>query len=389
MSKRLLVVVFLLGLVVAACSSDSSDSDASGPERDTIRIGVEGPLSGPQGAYGEGMVDGARFAADRINEAGGLDGVEIEIVPIDDGADADKGVAAAKKAIDEGLDAVVGPYNSSVGVKTLPLYEEAGVVAVRFTTADSTEGFGVTVQPMTSQIAPVATRALQQWLGATKVSLVYDSTETYTVDANTAMKESLAAAGITVVADVAIEPGESSYAAAVDQALAAGPDAIYVITYYPEGGVIARDLAGRNAGVKCLADYSAFDDEYIKAAGPAGVKACPVVGLPGLDDFPGSESLVPAFREAFGSEPGSQAPFAYDAVQVLAEAAGSKAGFARAKLTAALFALEGYEGWTGSITFEEGTGNRVPALVVVDSVNAEGILGIDQSWAATAGASAG
>ena len=67
----------------------------------------------------------------------------------------------------------------------------------------------------------------------------------------------------------------------------------------------------------------------------------------------------------------------------------SKAGFAQDKLTAALLALEGYEGWTGPIAFEEGTGNRVPALVVVDSVNAEGILGIDQSWAAAEGASAG
>ncbi|MFM7225513.1 MAG: ABC transporter substrate-binding protein, partial [Actinomycetota bacterium] len=192
-----------------------------------------------------------------------------------------------------------------------------------------------------------------------------------------------------IAAEVGIEPGAESYTTAVDDALAANPDAIYVITYYPEAGVIAKDMAARNATAKCLADYSAFDAEYVVEATPAGVKRCPVVGLPGIDDFPGSETLVPSFRKKFGSSPGSQAPFAYDAVRVLAQAAGSKAGFAADKLLPALLALKGFEGWTGSIMFEQGTGNRVPALVVVDSVNEDGVLGIDQSWAAAAGASAG
>ena len=44
--------------------------------------------------------------------------------PIDDAADPETGVEAAEAAIDEGLDGVVGPYNSGVGVETLPLYIE-------------------------------------------------------------------------------------------------------------------------------------------------------------------------------------------------------------------------------------------------------------------------
>ena len=302
MSKRLLAVLFLLGLVAAACSSGSSDSKPSGPSgsgSDGIRIGVEGPLTGEQGSYGQGMVEGAQFAADEINAAGGLGGAKITIVPIDDKADADTGVSAAQAAIDEGLDAVVGPYNSSVGVKTLPLYEDAGLVPVRFTTADTTAGLGVTVQPMTSQIAPVATRALRIWLGATKIVVIYDSTQVYTKDANTAMKKAIAASGGSVVDDIAIEPGADSYTAAVDEALGTNADAIYVITYYPEAGVIAREITGRNSTVKCLSDYSAFDSEYVTAATPAGVKRCPVVGLPGIDDFPGSASLVTKFRKRF------------------------------------------------------------------------------------------
>lgn len=68
------------------------------------------------------------FAADEANADGGVLGKQIEIVPIDDAADPATGVTAATRAIAAGLNGVVGPYNSAVGAKTLPLYLKAGVV---------------------------------------------------------------------------------------------------------------------------------------------------------------------------------------------------------------------------------------------------------------------
>jgi branched-chain amino acid transport system substrate-binding protein len=64
------------------------------------------------------MLNGAQIAADELNAAGGVNGRKITIVPIDDAADPDTGVAAATAAIADGLDGVVGPYNSGVGIKT-------------------------------------------------------------------------------------------------------------------------------------------------------------------------------------------------------------------------------------------------------------------------------
>ena len=99
------------------------------------------------------MLNGAELAADQLNADGGLLGKDIEIVPIDDGGDAEIGVPAVQDAIDEGLDGVIGPYNSGVGVETLPLYQRAGLVPIRLTSDNDTEGFGFTLQPMGSQIA--------------------------------------------------------------------------------------------------------------------------------------------------------------------------------------------------------------------------------------------
>ena len=125
-----------------------------------MRIGLEAPLTGDQKSIGIGMLDGAKLAASEMNARGGLLGRKVEIVPIDDAADPATGKTAATAAIAEGLDGVVGPYNSGVGAETLPLYLAAGMVPIRLTSADATAGLGFTLQPMTSQIAPVAADAL-------------------------------------------------------------------------------------------------------------------------------------------------------------------------------------------------------------------------------------
>ena len=165
-------------LGIAACGDD--DDDGSGDDSGKVRIGLEAPLSGDLEILGQGMLNGAELAADQLNEDGGLLGKDVEIVPIDDGGDAAVGVPAAEDAIAEGLDGVVGPYNSGVGVETLPLYEQAGLVPIRLTSDTDTEGFGYTLQPMASQIAPVTAEALTDFVGAKTVAIAYDTTEEYT-----------------------------------------------------------------------------------------------------------------------------------------------------------------------------------------------------------------
>ena len=383
-SRSLVALVAALALAsvltLAGCSSGSSDSST-----DVVRIGLEAPLSGDQVDVGTGMLQGAQLAADEVNAAGGLDGRRIEIVAIDDAADPDVGVAAARSAIAKGLDAVVGPYNSGVGVRTLPLYIEAGLVPLRLTTADSTEGLGFTLQPMTSQIAPVATTAITTWAGASRVALIHDDTQTYTKDADTAMTTSLKAAGVTITTDIAIQPGASDYSGAVASALATSPELVYVITYYPEAGAIARSMLAAGSTASCLADFGAYDTGYVAAAGVAAAQACPVVGVPAPDDFPKGAASVASFTKKFGTGPGTWAPYTHDSVRLLVDAARSAGSFGASALTAALASTSGWSGWTGSVAFDATTGNRTPAPVVVVATSPDGSLHIDPSWVTATG----
>jgi branched-chain amino acid transport system substrate-binding protein len=283
------------------------------------------------------------------------------------------------------LNGIVGPYNSGVGARTLPLYLDAGLIPLRLTSADETAGLGFTLQPMTSQIAPVATVAITQWAGASSVALIYDETADYPVEARTAMNTAFAAAGAEVTADVAITPGAASYAAAVAAATAGGVDLVYVIAYYPEGGLIARAMLELAPDTKCLADYGAYDAGYVTAAGVPAAQNCPVVGVPAPDDFPDSAERVARFTAAFHEAPAGWAPYAYDSVMLLATAGSYAGGFDEAPLRSALQATSGWRGWTGSVSFDVSTGNRQPAPVVVLSTRDDGTLHLDAAWSAVTG----
>ena len=107
------------------------------------------------------------------------------------------------------------------------------------------------------------------------------------------------------------------------------PDLIYVDTYYPEGGLIAKAMYDAKTPAKCLADYGAYDNGFIAAAGLPAARNCPVVGVPAPGDFPGSAPLLKTFASAVSDVPNGWAPYAYDSVNILADAATTAHGFRR------------------------------------------------------------
>ena len=395
---RVLVTLSLCAVVsasAAACGSNTSSSSTSASvaspsasgSAETWKIGVEAPLTGDQSTLGQGMLQGAQLAADEANADGGVLGKQIEIVPIDDAADPATGVTAATRAIAAGLNGVVGPYNSAVGAKTLPLYLKAGVVPVRLTSDNSTDGMGFTLQPMTSQIAPVTATALTKFYQAKSVGIIYDSTQNYTTSTSAAVKTLLEAAGVQVTSYQPITPGAPNYTEVLAQVTAKQPDMVYSAVYYPEGAKIAQEItpsAGGANDYRCLLDYASYDNGYIKNAGAVAPR-CTVVGVPAPGDFAGSATKVAAFQQKFSQPPGTWSPYTFDSLNFLVDGAKQVGSFDSAALTSFLSKVAGWNGWTGSVTIEAKTGNREPATVVVTAVT-NGEFHVDSAWATAVGA---
>ena len=116
------VVVVVVTLLVGCIPSA-----APGPQGD-IKIGALTSLSGPFTAWGVKVRDGMKFAAQELNQAGGVLGRQVVIVERDDKNNPDEGMTGLRGLVEvEGVVAEGGMISSGVGLATSALAEELKV----------------------------------------------------------------------------------------------------------------------------------------------------------------------------------------------------------------------------------------------------------------------
>src|SRR5688572_32807021 len=92
-----------------------SGLDAQG--KGTIKIATQSPLSGGQAALGEGIKLGTQLAVEKFKGPLEKLGYKVEVVPYDDQAKPDVGVANARNIVaDKDILAVIGHLNSGVAI---------------------------------------------------------------------------------------------------------------------------------------------------------------------------------------------------------------------------------------------------------------------------------
>src|SRR3990172_9228687 len=97
----------------------------------TIKIATQSPLSGELAALGEGIKLGTQLALEKFKGPVEKAGFKVDLVPFDDQAKPDVGVANAKNIIaDKDILAVIGHLNSGVALPSSEVYKEVNVVMV-------------------------------------------------------------------------------------------------------------------------------------------------------------------------------------------------------------------------------------------------------------------
>lgn len=338
-----------------------------------IVIAVEAPLSGPQASNGQDMLRGVQLAVEEANRAGGVLGLPVMLVPADDQADANRALAVAARVKADGAVAVIGPYNSSVGLVNLPQYTRDRIVPVHLTSSDDTTGQGITLQPKNSQISPPEIAYIAA-LQPTTVALLVDPSA-YTSSMAQRMEAGLIARGITAVR-LAVTPGRTDYSDVVRQALDVQPQVVYVSTYFPEGGLIAKALAAEASGGRdaaCFMGLANQDAGFVAAAGIADSRRCVFSGVPEPDQLPSATAYAAAYRARFGgTTPGVWGTFTYDSTKLLFQAMTQARTTSFEAVLGQLRATTNYPGATGPVTIDPVTGNRPNVPVRILGVDADG-----------------
>lgn len=108
----------------AGCMGDNGSSEGEYEDGPITIAGLQ-PMSGPYSAYGPTHSAGAEFAAERINENGGVLGREIEVNNVDTGGEPETGGTTYVRQVEqENAVAAIGPVDSDLAILVSQRAEE-------------------------------------------------------------------------------------------------------------------------------------------------------------------------------------------------------------------------------------------------------------------------
>jgi branched-chain amino acid transport system substrate-binding protein len=308
-----------LALAVAAALGVSAFAQAD------VKIGVAGPMTGANAAFGEQYMKGAQAAADAVNAAGGVNGEKIVLVKGDDACEPKQAVTVAKDLTNQKVAGVVGHFCSSSTIPASEIYDEAGIIAI---TPGSTNP-AVTERGLSAmfrmcgrddQQGIVAGDYIVDVLKGKKVVVLHDK-DTYGQGLADATKAQLEKRGVKPVLYEGLTRGEKDFSTIVTKIRGAGADVVYFGGLHPEAGPLVRQLREQGLkDVKFMSDDGIVTDELVTTAGgPQFVDG--VLMTFGADPrmLPDSKTVVDEFRKK-GTEPEGYTLYAYASVQALAAA---------------------------------------------------------------------
>jgi branched-chain amino acid transport system substrate-binding protein len=288
-----------------------------------ILIGVAGPLTGPNAAFGAQLQKGAEQAAADINAAGGINGEMIKLTFGDDVSDAKQGVSVANKFVADGVKYVVGHFNSGVTIPASEVYAENGVLVITpsATNPKLTErGLWNTFRTCgrDDQQGAVAGGYIAKNFKDAKVAVLHDKTP-YGQGLADETKKAANAAGVTETVYEGVNVGDKDFSALITKMKDAGVSFVYFGGLHTEFGLLKRQAADAGLKATFMSGDGIVSNELASIAGPA-VEGTLMTFAPDPRKNPNAKALVEKFRAA-GFEPEAYTLYSYAALQIVAAAA--------------------------------------------------------------------
>ena len=379
MLRRSVASLFVLALVAAACSTSDDGGggggggDASG---EPIVIGFPADLSTDWAYYDAPMQEGAQFAVDEINDAGGVLGRPLELATVDMRNDVAEAAKVTQQLIDDGAVYLVGTVGDgilaegqvacaagvpiSTGLGSAPtLVGDMGECAYQLMMSDNI------------QAAVLSEYALAQGYGT--VYLLGSNEIPYTRDLPIFFADAFENGGGTVVGEDQYKIGAGDYSAVVTKLanVDPAPDAVFTPMFIPDSAVFLRQLRQGGVDVPVLSTDGNGDAALLDAGENAidgltfSNSVCTAEGDPDIQAF------YDSYSARYGNDPSSYvAVIGYDEVHVVADAI-ERAGSAEPSAIIEQLGQVDYTGISGRIDMDPATrrANKAVALVQMDGTN--------------------
>jgi branched-chain amino acid transport system substrate-binding protein len=360
-------------MVLGACAPASTGGD-------TIKVGGIGELTGDIPAVGASFKNAAEMAVAEINDAGGLDvggkKYKIEFFLEDNAGKADQSASAAQKLItQQNVVAIIGPNASRYAIPASEIAESSKVVLISpwstnpKTTLDANTGApkkyvfrACFIDPFQGRV--VAKFALDE-LKAKKAAVLYDVASDYNKGIAEFFKQTFEEAGGQVVAFETYTTGDKDFTAQLTKIKDAAPDVIFLPNYYSEVplqvqqahrlGITTPFLGSDSWGSSELLSLCGADCEgYYFSTHYAADAATPV-----------ATKFIEGYKTKYGNTPDDVAALTYDAFGLLFQSLKDAGTVDREAVRNALAKIPKYEGVTGTMQFQEGSGDPIKSAVIL------------------------
>lgn len=362
MKKQLsaMLAAALCASALAGCgvNSNSANAATSGAE-DTVTLAVVSPVTGDSAEYGIHFNVGAQMAADKINEAGGINGKQVVLKSFDSKNDAKEAAEVARLICqDKTILATIGDFSSTCCMATAPIYEENKTVQIspsaglidfprvgpyNFSTTGVQENDG----------GFLMNRVINEKMGAKSVAIVYTNND-YGLNMLSYMTQEAEADGVVITDTEAIASGEKDFTAIVSKMRQTEPEAVAIMGSYNEVANCVKQIRQVGWDVPVAISGSALTDQLVELLGDDVNGIYSNIAFVASDNTPETKEFNEEFTKRANMPPSFHSISTYDTVMLVCDAA-IKCGdnLNRETLKDAIQSYKGFDGLMGPFEFTE------------------------------------
>jgi len=344
---------------------------------DTVKIGVQAPITGKYANEGQSIDNFVRLIVDEKNAQGGLLGKQIEVVTCDDEAKAQKAAVCAKKLTNAGVFAVIGSYTSGATEAAQTTYYRKKVLQTSDGTSDSLISkkywtFFRNSFPNSSQSDFTADYFLN--VKKYKKIVVLSDYSSYSAGLGDATESSIKKAGGNVIFRGKIKSGTQNFTAVLTKIKAMNPDVIYYSGYYTDGGLLRAQQIQLGIEADFVGGDSNDNPDFYKLAGKASAGTV-LINFPTPEILPYKEAkkYLGDYKARFKMDPPSIWPVTNaDGLRAVIEGVEKTNSFDTKKISDYIRNdMKDFPGITGPFNIRE-DGERVGAKFVVYKLKNDG-----------------
>lgn len=368
------LTALVLGTVLAGLAAGCGGGEK---KADTIKVGANLEMTGGSASYGISSKNAIELAFKEINEKGGINGKQLELVVADNKSEAAEATNAMQKLVSQdNVVAVIGPNLSSSVIAASAINNSAKVLDIApmatnpYVTVDQASGKTKDFNYRTCFIDPFQGTVMAKFataeLGVGDAAILIDNSSDYAKGLAQFFKENFVKEGGAVTAEESYLQKDSDFKATLTKIKATNPDFLYVPGYYQEVGLIVKQA--RELGMNMpIAGGDGWDSAKMpEIAGAAALNNTYFSSLYSPEDSSDiNKNFVAAYEKAYGQKPDVFAALSYDSALLVAEAIKNAGSTEPAKISEAMAKINGFSGVSGSVTFDD-KHNPVKSAVILE-----------------------